>query len=246
MITFKLATTLIIGTVSGFIGAIAGGGGLISIPFLLFLGIPPQVALATNKFGGIGMSLGGSYKFIKEKKIVWKYALLLAIPGILGSIIGANILLNIDTSFLQKLIGILLLVLIPTIFLKKNFGIEEKQVSNTKKILGCLFYFLISILASFFGGLGGITISIVILFFGLPFIKANATDLFSYSMFSIVSIIIFAVNKIIDYRIGIALLLGMLIGGYLGAHIAIKKGDKWVKIFFGVVILISAVKILIG
>src|SRR5680860_539034 len=183
----KLIATLIIGIISGFIGAIAGGGGLLSIPFVLFLGIPPQITLATNKFGGMGLSFGALYKFIKEKKIIWKYAIFLSFFGILGSLIGSQILLTIDTAILQKLIGILLIFLVPIIFLKKSFGIEKKPTSRKRKIFGCILYFLISIIASFFGGLGVITMSIVIYFFGLSMIKANATELFSYSMFSLFS-----------------------------------------------------------
>jgi len=66
----QLLIIFIVSILAGFVGAAVGGGGLISIPLLLFLGIPPQVTLATNKFGGLGVSVGALYKFIKEKKIV--------------------------------------------------------------------------------------------------------------------------------------------------------------------------------
>ncbi|MDD2646856.1 MAG: sulfite exporter TauE/SafE family protein [Patescibacteria group bacterium] len=246
MVEIKLVATIFIGIVAGFLGAVAGGGGLISIPFLIFLGVPPQITLATNKFGGLGLSLGGLYKFIKEKQIVWKYAIFLSIAGILGSIIGSKILLSSNIVFLQKLIGASLIVLVPTIFLKKDFGIVEKEVSSARKILGCFLYFIVAIIASFLGGLGGISMSIVILFFGLSIIKANATELFSYSAFSLSAVIIFIFNKIIDYRVGVVLFLGMLIGGYIGAHTAIKKGNKWVKAVFSIVVVASAVKILLS
>ncbi|MFA6553067.1 MAG: sulfite exporter TauE/SafE family protein [Patescibacteria group bacterium] len=241
-----LLLTLVIGLLAGFVGAIAGGGGLISIPFLLFLGIPPQVTLATNKLGGMGLSFGALYKFIREKKVVWSYAIFLSIIGIAGSFIGARILLTIHTDVLQKLIGVLLLLLLPTIFFKKNFGLEELNVSPIKKAVGYACYFLISIIASFFGGLGALSMSIVIFFFGLPMLKGNATELVSYSIFSLVSVIIFAISHLINYQVGIALFIGMLIGGYIGAHTAIKKGDKWVKIVFSIVVVASAIKILLN
>jgi len=242
----KLIETFFIGTLASFIGAIAGGGGLISMPFLIFIGLPPQIALATNKFGGVGLSIGGLIKFIKEKKIVWEYAILLSISGVLGSIIGSNIFLSLSASFLQKLIGISLIVLVPTIFFKKDFGINDKDILWKRKVIGSFLYFLVAILASFLGGMGGITISIVILFFGLSIVKASATELFSYSIFSFLSVIIFAFNKIIDYRIGVVLFLGMMLGGYLGAHTAIKKGNKWTKTVFAIVIILSAFKILLN
>jgi len=235
---------LLIGLIAGFVGAIAGGGGLISIPLLLFFGIPPQITLATNKFGGLGLSVGALYKFIKEKKVIWKYAIFLSISGIAGSLIGSQILLTVDTNVLQKAIGGLLIILTPTILIKKSFGIEEQTAPRRRKIIGYVLYFLLSILASFFGGLGVLLMGIVIFNFGLPIIKANATELVSYSVFSLTSVIIFAFNGIIDYKVGLVLFLGMLIGGYLGAHTAIKKGNVWVKYFFTLVIIASAIKIL--
>lgn len=243
---FNLIATLIIGLISGFIGAITGGGGLISMPFLIFLGLSPQIALATGKFGGMGLSFGGLFKYIKEKKIIWEYAIVLSVFGILGSLIGSRILLTTNATILQKLIGILLIVMIPTIFINRDFGLNEKTTSLKRKIFGCIFYFLISILASFLGGLGIITISIVIYFFGLTMIKANATELFSYSIFSLSAVLIYAFNGIIDYRVGVIFFLGMLVGGYLGAHTAIKKGDKWVKLIFLIIVFASAIKILLN
>lgn len=246
MSEIKIIAIFIVGMVSGFASAIGGGGGLISTPFLIFLGVSPQITLATNKFGGVGLSIGALFKFIKEKKIIWEYAIFLSFFGVLGSLIGSQILLNIETNILQKFIGAMLILLVPTVFRKKNFGLEEKPTSRKRKILGCISYFLISIIASFFGGLGFITIGVVIFFFGLSMIKASATELFSYSVFSLSAVIIFAFNNIINYQIGIILFLGMLIGGYLGAHTAIKKGNKWVKGFFLVVVILSGIKILLS
>ncbi len=246
MIFVQLISIFFAGILSGFVGAVAGGGGLFSISLLLLYGIPPQVTLATNKFGGIGLSIGGLYKFIKEKKIVWKYAIGLSIAGIFSSLVGSKILLSADPASLKTLTGVLLLLLVPTIFFKKDFGLENKSTSKNYKIFGYILYFLISIIASFFGGFGAILISIVVFFFGLPMIEANATELVSFTIFSVVSVIIFMINGIIDYQIGIPLFIGMLIGGYLGAHVAVKKGNKWVKAFFGIVVIISAIKVLIG
>ena len=100
-------------------------------------------------------------------------------------------------------------------------------------------------MASFFGGLGTITILCVIYFFGLPIIEASATELVSYTLLSLTSTAIFISHGFVNFSIGVALFLGMLVGGYLGAHIAVKRGEKWVKVVFIIVIMASALKILI-
>jgi len=245
-LTLQLFGSFGVGLFAGFIGAIAGGGGLISVPFLLFIGIPPQIALATSKFGGLGMCFGAAFKFIKEKQVVWKYAVILSIGGIIASIIGSRFLLNSGNYPLDKIVGVLLLVLVPTIFLKKGFGLKKIKVTPTKKVIGTIIYFLLSILASFFGGMGVLMISSVVYFFGLSIIEANATDIIAYMVLSVTAVIIYMMNSIVNYPVGIALFCGMLLGGYAGAHTAIKKGNQFVKIIFAIVIIASAIKILIG
>jgi uncharacterized membrane protein YfcA len=233
-----------IGIISGFMSAVGGGGSLISVPFLLFLGLPPQITLATNKFSGLGAAYTASGKYLKENKVVWKYFVGLLIAGILASVIGTQILIKSSPAFLNQTIGIFLLILVPTIFLKKDFGLKKIEIDKKYNYLGYLFYFLLSIIASFFGGVGPIMVSSIVFFFGLPFIEANATDYLAFSIFSTVAVLVYIFNGLVNYEIGIVLFVGMAIGGYMGAHTAIKKGNEWVKIFFAVLIVLSAIKIL--
>jgi len=235
----------LVGNMAGFLGAIIGGGGLVSIPFLMFLGLPPQIAIATNKLGSIGFSLGAISKFWKERKIVWKFVLCFSLLGTGGAYFGANLLLNIDQQSLSKIISLILLLFLPFIFIKKSFGIKRKNTSKIKRIIGYSLYFLAMVYGGFFGGGAGfLIIYIVVFFFGLKIIEANATDSIPWLIQSIVSLIIFALNGLINYRYGMVLFLGMLSGSYFGAHIAIRKGDAWVKIVFAGIIIFSAIKIL--
>lgn len=245
MTIFFAIAILVVGFIAGFIGAVSGGGGLVSISLLLAMGVPPQITLATNKFGGLGMSMGGLYKYIKHKKIIWKYVIGLSVAGILGSLIGSKILVDSSQSFLKVFSIIMLLLLVPTIFIKKDFGVECAKTSKVKNVLGYLIYFLLTIIASFFGGFGMLLIAVVIFFLGLPFLEASATELFSFTIFSIVSTVIFMINGIVDYGIGALLFLGMLVGGYVGAHTAIRKGSNWVKVFFAIMVLASVLKVLL-
>jgi uncharacterized membrane protein YfcA len=246
MANIQLVGTFLIGIIAGFMSAVGGGGSLISVPFLLFLGIPPQVTLATNKFAGVGACYTGLTKYIKEKKVVWKYTIFLAIMGSLASLIGTRILVKIDTASLNNLIGVLLIILVPTLFIKKDLGLKHIQISKERRLAGYFVYFLLSIIASFFGGVGLLMVPTVVFFFGLPFIEANATDYFSFAVMSTVAVIIYFSNHLINLEIGVVLFAGMAIGGYLGAHTAIKKGNEWVKVFYAIVIIVSAIKILLG
>jgi uncharacterized protein len=240
-----LVAVLIIGLIAGLVDAIVGSGGLISIPFLIFTGLPAQVAIATDRLGIIGQNLGSIPKFWKEKKIQWKYVPAFSLISIIGAYIGANILLSVNEEFLNKVVGVVILLILPFIFIKKDIGVKRKTITKSKKIIGYFLYLLVMTFAGFIGGGVGILIFYTLMvFFGFTIIEANATDNISWFLLSISSLIIFAMNGLIDYTLGIVLFIGMLAGGYLGVRIVIKKGNQWVKPLFVVVVIISAIKLL--
>ncbi len=238
-------SVFLIGVFASAFGTMVGGGTLLSLPFLMLIGLPPQVAVATERFGGLGQTLAAFYKFARSKKIEWQYVPLLSVVSSVGSIIGAQILVSISPALLHNAIGIILLALLPLSFLKRNLGIEHNKVSNTKIIIGSVIYFFVQIFASFFGGGTGILIAYTLMFFfGLTILEATATKIIPWFFLSLFSLFIFAQNGIINYKLGIILLAGMTVGGYLGAHIAIKKGDRWIKRLFYFLVIISIIKLL--
>ena len=244
----EISTLLLIfitGLATGFFDSVIGAGGLISVPALVFLGLPPQVAIATDRFGTIGQSFTAFLKFWKAKKIVWKYVLILAIISLVGSLIGANILISIDPKILQKVVGVLLVLLLPLIFLKQNIGLQQVETSKPRKIIGLFIYFLIMIFGGFFGqGTGPLIFYTLTYFLGLTMIEVLATGVIPWFVLSLSSLIIFTFNGIIDYKSGVVLFVGMAIGGYAGAHFAIQKGDVWIKRLFATFVIIAGIKLL--
>ncbi len=235
----------LIGLATGFFDSVIGAGGLISVPSLVFLGLPPQIAIATDRLGTIGQTFTALIKFWKAKKIVWKYVPILAVISLAGSLIGANILLNVDQKILESVVGILILILLPLIFLKKDLGVKQAKPSRSKTIVGLLVYFAIMIFAGFFGqGTGPMIFYALTFFLGLTMIEVLGTGIIPWFVLSISSVIIFALNGIIDYKIGIVLFITMSIGSYIGACVAIKKGDLWVKRLFVLFVIISGIKLL--
>ena len=242
---FTFIGIFLIGIAASVIGTLVGGGSLLSITFLIFLGLPPQIAIATDRFGSLGQAITAFFKFLKAKRIVWKYVLLFALLSFAGSLIGANILLKIDTSILKNIVGILILLLLPVVFLKRDIGVERGTISRSKMIVGAVLYLLVQILTGFLGGgTGTLIFYILMIFFGLTIIESSATQLIPVFILNISSVAIFALHSIVDYRIGVVLLAGMATGGYLGAHLALKKGDVWVKRVFFLLLVFMGIKLL--
>lgn len=240
-----LPFVLLIGIATGFLDSTVGAGGSVSIPSLIFLGLPAPVAIATDRLGSVGQTAAALLKFWKSGKIRWEYIPIFIVVSLIGTGIGAKILLSIDPKILQKLVGAILLILLPITFLKKDIGVVRSAVNNFKKGVGLSIYFVLTIFNGFLGvGTGGIAYYNSLFFFGFTLIEANATNVIPWFLLSVFSLVIYTRGGIVDYRIGAVLLVGMTIGGYIGAHIALKKGEVWIRRLFVAVVIASCVRLL--
>ena len=241
-----LILVFLVGVSASFIGAMVGSAGLINIPFLIFMGLPPHVAIATNKLGGVGLKLGAFTKYWKTNLIKWNYFVPLTILGILAALVGAQILLWIDKDLLSRIVVVLLLLVLPVIFLKKEIGLKQRITTPFQKKLGYIFYFFAQVFSAFFGGgAGTFVIYTLMYFFGLTIIEAGATAMLPSLVSNLMAVVIFAFSGIINYKFGIVLFLGTVTGGRLGAMFALKKGNGWVKIIFVIIVLVLVIKMIL-
>lgn len=242
----SLIGIFIIGVIAAFIGSMVGSGGLLSVPFLIFVGLPSQIAVATNQFGGLGLKIGAFHRFLKSGHIKWEYTTLLVLITIPSAYIGTQILLAIDETLLSRSIGVLLLVLLPLVLFKREVGVLHQVVTTTKKSIGYVLFFIVNIWAAFFGA-GSATMHFYVMmkFFGFTIVESSATHKLPGLLLSLISLLVYGANGVLDYQAGIVLFVGMLIGGWLGAHTAIHKGNVWVKRLFAIVVTIAAIKLLI-
>lgn len=233
------------GIASGFIGALSTGGGLISIPALIFLGLTPSSAIATTQLSALSGGLSSLLKYRKNNVIKWKYLPYFIITSILGGYIGSKILLTINEDLLTKIVGVLLLLILPLIFFQKDFGTIKKITGKRHIAIGIFLQFLIMIYGAMFGGGTGIFLTYVLVyFFGMTFIESNATGTVMWIFATTTALIAFILSGIVNFVIGIPLMIGAIIGGYIGAHVAIKKGNSLVRWVFLVIIIFSSIKLL--
>jgi hypothetical protein len=228
--------------------ALTGGAGLVHIPFLIFLGIPPHIAIATNRLGAIGIMSGAWIKFHIKKQVNYKLVLLFAPLGMLGSIIGSMLLLEVNDEFLRGFIAFMTLAVLVLILLKRNIGIikNSKDFEKKKLLLGVALIFFLGIYTGFYGaGAGTFFAYIMVLLLGLTFIENAATASPTMLFVTLVSAAYFIIEGIILYDVALALFLGNLAGAYVGAHYAERIGNVWIKRLFTVVVLVMVAKLLI-
>lgn len=233
------------GLASGFIGSLSTGGGLISIPALIFLGLNPVAAIATTRLSALGGALTAFMKWRKGDAIVWQHVPYFIIVAILGGLVGAKILLQINEEALTVAVGILLLLMLPVLFIKKNFGTIQAHRSDKHRAIGLFLVFLIMIYGAVFGGGTGIFLTYALVhFFGLTIIQSNATGNVMWLVVTTIALISYLMAGVVNFSVGIPLLIGASIGGYLGAHTALKAGNNVVKWVFAIMIMLSSIKLI--
>ena len=240
----------IISFFSNFISALSGGGaGLIQLPALLFLGLPFSKALATHKVASVALGLGASIPHLKQSSLKINYAFLILISGIPGVLLGAYTSSILPSSFSSTLLGLLTLFLSFYSIKQKNLGSSNQKLSINKSriLIGSFGLFIIGFLNGYLSSGTGLFVTIwMIILFDLSFSVAVAYTLIFVGIFwnGIGAFSLGMTGNIIWDYIPV-LILGSLLGGYLGAKFSIIKGTKFIKVVFELVSFSVGISLLV-
>jgi uncharacterized membrane protein YfcA len=237
----------IAGFAAAAVDSIAGGGGLISLPAVMAVGVPPQLALGTNKFASSCASFTSTLTFAKSKKIYMPLIKYLIPCTLVGASIGVYTALKIDPAILQMMILVLIFAVAIYTIIKKDFGSEDKFKGLTKLNIfyGCLFAFGLGFYDGFFGpGTGAFLIFLFISIFGFDFtVSAGNAKILNF-VSNITSLVLFAMSGNIRYMVGIPMALAMILGARVGTKIAINNGAKVIKPIFVTIAMVLTAKLL--
>ncbi len=245
MLTLQVFLLFISGLFMGVIGVTSGGGAMVGVPLLMLLGHSASTSIINVKLGLLGSFLVGASTYRKLGKSS------VALPrhiwplSIIGSILGANLVLKIDPDLLRLIVFFLLLVVLILTFILRPKKLSGNVVhSNRKKILGSVVIFLLCIYSGFFGaGFGSFLIFALVYFYGYSFLESAAFGT-KISLFVIgSSTLTFWLKGAINFHIGVPLMIGCAIGGFVGAKLAYYTGDKFIRITFISVTLLLLMKL---
>lgn len=241
----------IISFLANVFSAFAGGGaGLIQLPALLFLGLPFSIALGTHKLASVALGVGATLRHSREKSLDLKFALFILISGIPGVLIGANIILGIPDRTAEIALGFLTISLGVYSWLKPNLGQQTLTTNRTTTgfLIGGIILFLIGILnGSLTSGTGLFVTLWLVRWFGLEYKRAVAYTLILVGMFwNGAGAITLGLLSEIRWDWLPALLLGSFLGGYVGAHLSIAKGNYWIKKVYEIITIVIGIKLILG
>ncbi len=241
----------VISFLANLFSAFAGGGaGLIQLPALLFLGLPFSVALGTHKLASVALGVGATLRHMREKSLDFKFALFILICGMPGVIIGANLILDISDRWAEIALGCLTISLGIYSWLKPSLGQQSQTINRTTKgyVIGGAILFLIGILnGSLTSGTGLFVTLWLVRWYGLEYKRAVAYTLILVGLFwNGTGAVTLGLLSEIRWDWLPALLLGSLLGGYVGAHLSIAKGSYWIKRVYEVITIVIGLKLMFG
>ena len=235
----------LVGFAAGLIDSVAGGGGLIALPALLFIGLPPQIALGTNKLQGSFGTLAASYNYIKNGQASFKGAL----PGIMftltGATAGACLVQKLDPTFIEPIIPVLLLVVFIYTLFSKKLGFSDRKPRMHTTVFYMFFGFGLGFYDGFFGpGTGSFWTVSLMLFLGYNMTRATGYTKIMNFISNIVALFWFIIGGNVYFKIGLTMAAGQIIGARIGSNLAITKGTQFIRPVFLTVVLLTIIKLL--
>ena len=227
-----------------------GGAGLIQLPVLIFLGLPFAMALATHKVAAVALGIGATIRYIRSHVVQFHFALFMLACGLPGVVIGAHYILQVPGRMAEIALGLLTIGLGAYSVMKKTFGQETiKQHRDIKgMVYGGVGFFVIGFInGSLTSGTGLFATIWLVRWFGFDYKTAVAYTLILVGIFwNGAGAVTLGIKGDIQWWWLPALLAGSLLGGFIGAHLAIVKGNKAIKLVFEVIAISVGVKLIMG
>jgi len=220
------------GLAAGFINTTAGGGSMLTMPLLMFLGLPANVANGTNRVAILLQNVIGVRTFHQKKVLDYSTDYRLAIPAIVGSVIGALFAVEIKEELLEKIIAGLMVLLLFVVVLKPDVWVKERAgaVNPKPTFWQYIIFFFIGLYGGFIQmGVGFFLLAGLVLGCGHNLVKANAIKVFIILVYTVFALGIFMFHGQVDWKAGLILAAGNMIGAWGGAHFAVKGGAKYVR-----------------
>lgn len=225
---------LLVGTgmIASFLNVTSGGGSLVSLPVLIFMGLPSPIANASNRLGIIGQNIFAVAGFRSKGIHAWPYSLYIALSAFVGAIIGAKISVDLDDELFNRIIAIIMIaVVLLTVFkpFKTAASVHEKTDAKST-LIGIFTFFFIGIYGGFIqAGVGFLMIAALTSINGFSLVKTNSAKVFVALIYTLSAVAVFIYEDAINWAYGLTLALGNAIGGWLTSRWSVKVGDKWIK-----------------
>lgn len=237
------------GLVAGTLNVIAGGGSMLTLPVMIFLGLPPTVANGTNRVAILIQNVGATWSFHQRRLISMEWVALAVPPALAGVVVGTLAAVRIGDLAFQKILAVALVGAAAWTVLRPAVPAEERAVllpEGRRRWAFAGLFFVVGVYGGFIQAGVGFIILAVTSAGGLNLIRGNALKVTLILAFTAPALVIFTWSGKVDWAMGTALAAGNFLGALAGVRLQILKGHKWVQNVVAVTIVVFAIRLLLG
>ncbi len=233
---------------AGLVDAVAGGGGLIQVPalFALFPNLPPSLLLGTNKFSSLAGTTIATLRYSRSVPIGWRTVWPAAVVAGVGALAGAKTVTLLDPSVLRPVLLLMLAAMTVYMLVRRKLGESSGPAAapaGTAMFVGVAALF--GFYDGFFGpGAGSLLMFALVRWFGNDFLRAAATTKILNVTTNFCALMLFVATGNVLYAVALPMALCNVAGSYLGAHLAIRRGSRFIRAVFLMVVLALFIKLL--
>ncbi len=235
------------GVVAGFVNTLAGGGSFLTLAALELAGLPGALANGTNRVAVLVQNVSAVLGFRRKGLSDAKMSMLFSIPAVLGAVLGATLVVNLNEDVFHKLLAAAMAIMLVTIFIdpKRLAKNREFKMTPARIAVACVVFFAIGVYSGAIqAGVGFFIIAAVVLITGLDLVQTNVHKVFIIGATTVVALLIFASQGKVDWLYGLFLAIGNGTGAWIGSHAAVKGGEKLVKIVLAIMLVVLIVRYL--
>ncbi len=242
---YNYIVVVAVGIVAGIINTLAAGGSLLTLPVLMALGLPPNMANGTNRIAIFLQNVVGVSAFRREKVLDFPSGFKVGLPAALGAIAGAFFAVNLNDQAMKLAIAGVMILVFFLILLKPNRWINSHEDHPPIPYwVQVIVFFFVGIYGGFIqAGVGFFLLTSLVLGSGFELVKANALKLFVILLYTPIALLIFFLHGDVNLWIGLVLAVGNMTGAWIGTKIAVKWGSVLIRYFVLVAIIVAATKL---
>jgi uncharacterized membrane protein YfcA len=243
-----LAVVPVAGFVAGFVNTLAGSGSLLTLPLLILLGLPANVANGTNRVGVLMQNVVAVATFRRRGAMDMTGSWKLLVPSLLGGIVGALLAVDLDEALLRRTIGVLMVVLLIVMLLKPERWIADHATRREPRLyVEVPVFFVIGVYGGFIQiSVGLFLLAGLVLGAGYNVVAANAMKNLIAFVFTGAALVVFVLNDQVNWTLGLLLGAGQGFGAWVAARTAIKRGAGFVRYTVIVIVALSAIALFAG
>jgi uncharacterized membrane protein YfcA len=235
------------GFLAGFINTLAGSGSAATLPLLIFMGLPANVANGTNRVAVLLQNVVSVESFRRQRVLDARGALILSLPATVGSVIGASLSLSLNEDSMRRVIGLVMVLTLCVILARPQRWLEGvlQHMTGWPTPVQLLLFFGVGIYGGFIQVGVGIWLLVgLVLGLGYDLVRANAVKVTIVLVYTVAALAVFVANGQVQWREGLTMALGSMLGGWAGARFAVEKGVVWVRRVLIAIVVFSAARLL--